>query len=1132
MLNILIGKARSGKSNRIYKLAHSKYLDGVKSYIFVPAQARILAEEEYIKANSVRGIIGVSITSFERYVSKEIENIGYISDKKYLTEAAKKLALKNEMNMHSDLFKIFKKVKDKPSFISAAITYIETIKKEELDTQKIFETNKVSTFLKSKLEEFINIYEKIKEEINSRFVDSVDELDIFVNNIENKKQSTEEKNKEKDKIEMFFSGYSNFSKKELKAIKAMLVKGYNITISLALDGKYIDNKNSRDSMGDYIPKGIFDQSYNTYFNLIDIAKSSGLAYNVDNCIKEDKNLEMHEDIKYLGENIFDDLAIKYEGEVKNVSINIYKNIYDEIECIAKEIYSNVFNLNARFKDYVIYTNDFIGYENAINKIFRQYNIPIYFDIGSKVKNNIISIYLKGMLELSKGFKENMDLVIEILKTGLNGESIDDIANFENYTREFGIKGYMLGSEFKANNKDGGYGIIYDLGNINGLRERIYNKIIEFRNSLKKCKLSLDYTREIYNYIEGNNISSIYFKINKDILRNNAEEESIATQMLKKIYEAMDNICLVNQDREVSLEEYADQFSFLIEDIEISTIPSYIDEVNILDINKSRIAPIKYVYIIGVYENGLPGANTEDNIFKDSELDELKEIGINIKETSLVRENMALFNIYMAINSALKQLKFTIPASKITGEPLRPSYIIDNIRDILDIKIIGNISAVDISNEETIDKYKYSSNINFKNMLECIVKIDSLSEEEIKKAYVAYLYFLDRKNGDCFDEWYKYREILQYTREDKRLSKSTLEMVYKESINSSVSRLEKFSSCPFSYLVNYILKLKENKEYKVTNMDMGNMLHVAIDTFSNILVVKSIKWQELIILEKENSFVTTNVDKIVDEMFGKVYSKYESSPRYIILKSKIKKSLVKILMGLSDSFNNSRFEPLGYEIKFGNGELFSPIEVKLDSGHTMLLTGKIDRVDSAKIGADTYIRVVDYKSSDKTLILDNIKEGLSLQLMAYMSALLENKDKIDKDGEVIPASISYLTITSKIINIKEYENDKEKVKKMLVKMLKNKGIYIKDAKILECIDKNFKDSSNSYIDISKSNINNKNKGLEKDIFLEECENIKKTLKEIGESITGGVVKIAPKSLNGKSPCEYCAYKNVCRKSIRG
>lgn len=48
------------------------------------------------------------------------------------------------------------------------------------------------------------------------------------------------------------------------------------------------------------------------------------------------------------------------------------------------------------------------------------------------------------------------------------------------------------------------------------------------------------------------------------------------------------------------------------------------------------------------------------------------------------------------------------------------------------------------------------------------------------------------------------------------------------------------------------------------------------------------------------------------------------------------------------------------------EINPPITLTLDDGRKVLIEGKIDRVDIAKLNNGKYIRIIDYKSSTKDL----------------------------------------------------------------------------------------------------------------------------------------------------------------------
>ena len=161
----------------------------------------------------------------------------------------------------------------------------------------------------------------------------------------------------------------------------------------------------------------------------------------------------------------------------------------------------------------------------------------------------------------------------------------------------------------------------------------------------------------------------------------------------------------------------------------------------------------------------------------------------------------------------------------------------------------------------------------------------------------------------------HNDILNYTRQDKNLESETIEKIYSNKINSSVSRLEQFKRCPFAYYTKYILNIKERKEYVMSSLDTGSFMHEVVEKFSKYIVAKNISWQSVVLDEKIKEHANKKIDEIVDKLFEEEYSKYLTSSRYVVLKSKMKKAMKRTIFAIADSFNHSEFRPLGYEIEF-------------------------------------------------------------------------------------------------------------------------------------------------------------------------------------------------------------------------
>ena len=237
---------------------------------------------------------------------------------------------------------------------------------------------------------------------------------------------------------------------------------------------------------------------------------------------------------------------------------------------------------------------------------------------------------------------------------------------------------------------------------------------------------------------------------------------------------------------------------------------------------------------------------------------------------------------------------------------------------------------------------------------------------------------------------------------------------------------------------------------------------------------------------------------------------------------------KVMSVIAKSYSQSEFEPYGYEIEFKDGEFLVPMEIVLDNEKRMKLIGKIDRIDVLELEDAMYARVIDYKSSSKKLSLEDIREGLSLQLISYLNAFIEN----NKDKNVKPAGMLYFNLSDKLIGLSQYEENSEKIEKKIVESLRMNGIFLKDIEILNKMDKNF-ENDNRFIGISKRSVsgntsNTKNpSSLELSQFEKLCEEVKTILKDIGNEIVSGIVKIAP---NKKADhCKFCNYSSVCRKN---
>lgn len=1103
-MNILVGKSKTGKSRYIYESIEEDIKCGKEVILFVPSQTRALAEENYMSFLNKNGIIGVNITTISAYIEDSIKSNNLHLEDKYISKLDKKIILSKVISENKESLKVFKNISSKDGFLDILNIYIDIFRKENIDPNKILSLNIKDKVIELKLKEVIFIYQKYIEKIKEKYIDSIDEIDIFVKNMLEKKVNLRNTN-------IYFDGYNNFNASEYKIIESLIKSGANITFSLTTDITCKEDIYSENT------QSIFEISNDTYLKLLSL--SNRLGCSVENKILYNNYSKSKESLKYIADNIFSSNSEKmYKKEFKNdISLNLTTNLNTEIESIAKEISKGI-RSGYSYNDFCIYTTSIDSYELVIKRIFYEYNIPVYIDKKHNISDSKIISYFSNLLKMAS-FGLDFNILLDTIKLNLNDIVIEDVYEFENYIREFNINKYAVNKDLYLNNESSN-DKIYDLERINKTRKDILEIFEQIAILNKNDITSKEAIKELYDHLVKCNVIKNYldsFKIEKtenDIL--NITKENLKDQVLDNLADVLNSISKIYGNSKIKIKDFLEIFSSIVKDISVKSIPPTMDIVSVVDINSSKIGMKKNVFFVGVSENNFPKKIDADLLFSDFELEKLQEDEIKFKETSLSKNNMQLYNIYEAINNTEEKLNIYVPASDTQGKSQRPSNLITLLKQVIDIKLNGDISE---TFNEDFDIYDiYSKDMLFDKIISDFQN-DNLSDENLEQRLAAYEYIVQ-------DE--RYKKITQFRKNDDNLDKETIDLLYENKLNSSVTKLELFKKCPFSYYMKYCLKINPRKEFEISSLDIGSFMHEVLEAFSMYIYKQNIHWQAIL-----NEGITLNKEyekilfQIIHEKLDSNLKKQKESVKYVILKQKLVNTMKKVIVVIARGFNQSEFVPFGYEVEFKEGKKFVPIQLKLDENRYMNLIGKIDRIDILKNEENTYARVVDYKSSSKDLKLDDIKEGLSLQLITYMTSFMEN---MEREGEnIIPSGMLYFNLSDKLLNLSEYTDNKDKIESECLKALRMKGIFLKDAKILDKMDSKFASTDGKFIDVSAASISkNSNKVLDQKEFENLCIEAKNILKNIGQEIISGVVKIKP---NKKADhCKYCEYSSVCRKDI--
>ena len=340
---------------------------------------------------------------------------------------------------------------------------------------------------------------------------------------------------------------------------------------------------------------------------------------------------------------------------------------------------------------------------------------------------------------------------------------------------------------------------------------------------------------------------------------------------------------------------------------------------------------------------------------------------------------------------------------------------------------------------------------------------------------------------------------------------------------SVSRLEKYTKCPFGYFAETALKLKPLEINKPDARHRGNFIHSIIEIFGDEVKKNKIDWNDI-----NDKYIEERIKdiskKLLDKNQFRVFTLTNKDLVYINALENIATITIK---AIKEHISNSFFEPIGNEITFGDKSQYPPIMLKLDSGKRIKIRGQIDRADKYTRKNIDYIRVIDYKTGDVSVNFSDIVNGLQLQLFVYLNALLENH----KEREVLPAGLFYLNVHNPIIKTNPNISD-EDIEDYRIKELKMKGIFCNSDEIPQSMDKGVYDleyNSSKYIQAkfkTDGTLSKMTPGLSTDEITAIHLYTKEKTKDIASQMISGDISVNPIKKGSYEHCTYCKYHSVC------
>ncbi|HHW47665.1 MAG TPA: helicase-exonuclease AddAB subunit AddB [Clostridiaceae bacterium] len=1123
-LRLIYGRAGSGKSRFCLDEIKSRLNSGQDRplVLLVPEQFSLQAERNLIKTLGAEGILKAEVLSFRRMAFRVFSEVGGFA-RPHINASGKCMLIFRIIDELKDNLRVFSRSASQRGFVNTLLETISEMKRYNVSPEileEVCNSAGENELLRYKLQEINLVYSEFERRLHQNYIDSDDDLTQLAVKLNSSRQF--------EGAEIWIDEFSGFTPQEYSVIEKLLKTAFRVSVCLCAD--CIPENPDIDRTDLFLP------TKTTALKLLKIARKNNVKVEdsvklcrPDNAASCPTRFKNSRELCHLEEQLFSIPYKIYPEETSDISIFAAANMRSEVEDTARDIIRLCREKGMRFRDIAVVCRNLDAYEKQISTVFAQYGISCFIDAKRDISKHPLVLLITSAFEI---FINNWsyESVFRYLKTGLTNIDRESVDIIENYVLACGIKGgkwtqeepwtYRMSGDFTG--RDLTEYEQKNLSRVNEIREMIVKPLAGFRSKIKGRKKCIEICEALFDFLCSIDVpAKIEGRI--EMLKQNGRLDlaNEYSQVWNIIVEVLDQIVEVAGKEQMNLEQFKKMLEIGLSEYRIGLIPPALDQVLVGSVERSKSHEIKALYILGVNDGVFPSAQSGEGILSDREREALRSYGVELAQDSRTRAFEELYLVYTTLTNAGSYLRLSYPAADNEGKALRPSIIISRLR-----KIFPKIrESSDILSDDTGQ--------------------DSLRLVSVPAPTFNELIGALRKQAEGFNVnplwWDVYRWFVQdeewksrcskaisgmfYSNRADALSPERAKKLYGNIINTSVSRLEQFASCPFSYYIRYGLKAKERKIYKLDTPDIGTFMHTVIDRFSQGLKAKKMSFRTL-----EKNWCVKEVSDIVDDMLAKAPGWIlSSSGRYKFFAARMKRIITRSIWLISEHIKRGNFEPAGYEIVFGDGGDFPPIVVELPSGEKVYLTGRIDRVDVLSAEEGLYLRIVDYKSGGKSFKLSDVYNGLQIQLITYLDAMLSVESRSGKP--LLPGGIFYVKLDDPIIK-GDRESDDEAIEEAIIKQLKMKGLLLADVKLVKEMDRQIEgDSSIIPARINKGDVLGRASAATLEQFGLLRKYVRRLLAKMGEEILNGEISIKPYKKKNTTACDYCRYLSICQFDTR-
>lgn len=1080
MLKILMGRARTGKSERVLtEIAKAgRETRPRRQLLLVPEHASHVAEVDVCHACGDAASRYAEVLTFKLLASRVLSVTGGSADVT-LDNGGKLLTLQRALQELAPVLKVYCRPSRRSAFLESLLAVMEELIAYAVAPETLAE--KVADIpgeSGDKLRDIALIYGVYLAKLHADGRDARDRLEKLEEHLAESRYI--------DGTDVYLDGFSYFTGREMRILRILLRRAENVTVTL---------------LGDATDRELFRESLRVRDQLIEEAEDAGVLCRVETMTPSRAEIALDfVERRFFGE------SGTWDGESGSIRIFASSNAYAETERTAAEILRLVREEGYRFRDITVTARELSSYENVVETVFARYGIPLYSARRNDILRQPLTALLLGALDAATGGFEYEDMFC-FLKTGLAGVSTEECDILENYALAWDIHGAMWVRDTAWTAHPDGYGARWDdasrarLDAVNALRERVRVPLAALCEGLKRESAG-EKIAALYEYLTAIRLPERLEEQTKRFCENGEMQRAEETAQLWEILcGVMDQFAATLGDAAIDGAEFARLMRLVLTQYSVGTIPAALDRVSFSEMTRNDRHTVRALFLLGANDGVLPAVETGSGVLREEDRLALEERDIRLAPHGMAVLHIEMQNLYAALAQPTQRLYLSYPLFDGAGGELRPSFAVGRIQKLC--------PSVKTETESTDKEYRLSA------------KMPALAYagEHIDGA----LWRWFEKDESLHAALDAMRRAATITR--GRLSPEAVRSLYGARISLSASRMDKARSCHFAYFMEFGLGARERAQAGFDAPQQGTFVH---DVLENTLRAAE-EAGGLKLLSREELHALTR-SKIEEYIARELPDLGEKTARFRYLFRRLCDSTYRIMDEAAEELLDSDFVPMAFELSFGGSRGQLPAITIREEGMELRVNGKVDRVDGWLRDGKLYLRVVDYKTGKKSLDLAELRYGLGVQMLLYLFALEREGGALFGGHEIVPAGVLYMPARSEILRVPR-DIDEQTLRQKMQKELRRSGMVLNDAEVLRAMEHGALDEPRR-LPISVKADKDGNVRLEGRLATAEqlgklSRYVDKLLRDIGRETLRGNIDADPCVRSPQeNACTWCPYAAAC------